>query len=43
MEYLDAEELPPVLVDLLEKSQVSGLLFTGVNGKLSVLVQLVGF
>lgn len=23
LEYLDAEELPPILVDLLEKSQVS--------------------
>lgn len=25
LEYLDAEELPPILVDLLEKSQVSHL------------------
>ena len=24
LEYLDAEELPPILVDLLEKSQVGG-------------------
>ena len=23
LEYLDAEELPPILVDLLEKSQVA--------------------
>lgn len=23
LEYLDAEELPPILVDLLEKSQVT--------------------
>lgn len=25
LEYLDAEELPPILVDLLEKSQVFNL------------------
>lgn len=31
LEYLDAEELPPILVDLLEKSQVCMQIYAYIN------------